>query len=53
MYTIAPLVGFGTYLWLSPLVVWVAVFTLMPLVSAFLIYCYLRKFSFSHSRSGL
>ena len=47
MYTIATLVGFGTYLWFSPFVMWVVVFTLMPAVCAFLIYGYLRKFSFS------
>lgn len=46
MYLVATVVGFGTYLWLSPLAMWVAVFTLMPVVSAGLIYSYLRRFSF-------
>ena len=47
MYSVATLVGFGTYLLFSPFVMWVAVFTLMPAVSAFLIYGYLRRFKFS------
>jgi hypothetical protein len=51
MYVIATLVGFGTYLWFSPFVMWVAVFTLMPAVSAVLIYGYLRRFSFSREAS--
>ena len=51
MYAIATLVGFGTYLWLGPLAMWVAVFKLMPIVSAFLIYRYLRQFAFSAGAS--
>lgn len=51
MYTIATLVGFATYVWFSLLVMWVAVFTFMPAVSALLIYGYLRKFQFSSQTS--
>ena len=51
MYLIATLVGFGMYSWFSPLMMWVAVFTLMPAVSALLVYGYLRKLSFSNETS--
>ena len=43
MYLVATVLGFATYLLLSPLAMWIAVFTLMPLVSAALIYLYLRQ----------
>ena len=51
MYVIATCVGFATYFWWSPFAMWVAVFTLMPAVSALLIYGYLRKLSFSAEAS--
>jgi hypothetical protein len=43
MYGIATLVGFGAYFLFSPLIMWVAVFTLMPIISALLVYGYLLK----------
>ncbi|NYF80825.1 hypothetical protein HDF17_003145 [Granulicella arctica] len=46
MYVIATIVGFSTYLLIGPVVMWVSVFTLMPVVSAWLIYGYLRKTTF-------
>jgi|GEM_PF-1709974 len=42
MYLIATIVGFATYFLISPTAMWMCVFTLMPLVSAWLIYRYLR-----------
>ncbi len=51
MYSIATLAGFGTYRWLSPVMMWVVVFTFMPVVSAFLIYRYLQRFAFSSHTS--
>ena len=47
MYLIATVLGFTTYLLLSPMAMWVSVFTLMPIISAALIYSYLRKMNFS------
>lgn len=43
MYLIATIVGFATYLLISPRAMWISVFTLMPVVSATLVYGYLRK----------
>lgn len=51
MYGIATIVGFTTYLLLSPFAMWVSVFTLMPIVSTLLIYSYLRKMRFSRKSS--
>jgi hypothetical protein len=47
MYFIATIVGFATYLLLGPTAMWISVFTLMPVVSALLIYGYLRKMQFA------
>ena len=43
MYGIGTVVGFASYRLLSPFAMWVCVFTLMPVVSAFLIYAYLQR----------
>jgi len=43
MYVVATIVGFGTYLLVSPLAMWISVFTLMPMVSAFLVWWYLAR----------
>lgn len=51
MYFIATALGFATYLLLSPLAMWVSVFTLMPVVSAWIIYCYLRRMRFTPQTS--
>jgi hypothetical protein len=51
MYTIATILGFATYLLLSPLAMWISVFTLMPVISALLIYAYLRKMKVSKGAS--
>lgn len=51
MYLVATIVGFATYLLLSPTAMWVSVFTLMPLVSAWLIFRYLQQMSFSPETS--
>jgi hypothetical protein len=51
MYTIATILGFATYLLLSPLAMWISVFTLMPVISALLIYAYLRKMKVSKGTS--
>ena len=51
MYLIATIVGFATYLLISPRVMWISVFKLMPLGSAALIYGYLRKMQFSRDSS--
>ena len=47
MYLVATMLGFATYLLLNPFAMWVTVFTLMPMISAALIYGYLRKMKFS------
>jgi hypothetical protein len=41
MYLIATVLGFATYLFISPLAMWVSVFTVMPVVSALLVFWYL------------
>ena len=51
MYGIATIVGFATYLLISPPAMWISVFTLMPIASATLIYGYLRKMQFSRDSS--
>ena len=51
MYTAATILGFATYLLLSPLAMWVSVFTVMPVLSAILIYAYLRKLRISQQAS--
>ncbi|MGC1462806.1 MAG: hypothetical protein WA802_11425 [Terracidiphilus sp.] len=51
MYLIATIVGFATYLLISPLIMWIFVFTLMPVVSALLIYWYLLKMRISRQAS--
>lgn len=51
MYTVATILGFATYLLLSPLAMWVSVFTVMPVLSAILIYAYLRKLRISQQAS--
>ena len=47
MYLIATILGFATYLLLSPLAMWISVFTVMPVLSALLIYVSLRRMKFS------
>lgn len=51
MYVIATSVGFATYLLISQRAMWISVFTLMPVVSAVLIYAYLHKMHFPRNRS--
>lgn len=51
MYLIATVVGFATYLLISPVAMWISVFTLMPVVSALLIYWYLMKMRTSRQAS--
>ncbi len=51
MYAIATILGFATYFFLSPTAMWVSVFTLMPAVSAWLIYRYLQKMKFKRDAS--
>jgi hypothetical protein len=51
MYFVATIVGFATYLLLSPTAMWISVFTLMPVVSAVLMYVYLRKMQFDRKAS--
>lgn len=51
MYLIATIVGFATYLLISPRAMWISVFTLMPIASAALIYGYLCKMQFSRDQS--
>jgi hypothetical protein len=51
MYFVATIVGFATYLLLSPTAMWISVFTLMPIVSAVLMYGYLRKMQFDRKAS--
>lgn len=51
MYLIATIVGFATYLLISPRAMWISVFTLMPIASAALIYGYLCKMQFSRDSS--
>lgn len=51
MYTVATVVGFATYLLISPLAMWISVFTLMPIVSALLVYGYLHRLRFSPASS--
>lgn len=43
MYLVATILGFATHLFLNPLAMWISVFTIMPVLSALLIYAYLRK----------
>ncbi|WP_353068281.1 hypothetical protein RBB75_12610 [Tunturibacter empetritectus] len=47
MYLIATIVGFATYFLLSVRAMWICVFTLMPIVSAGLIYAYLQRLKVS------
>lgn len=51
MYAIATFVGFSTYFLFSPLVMWGAVFTVMPIISALLIYGYLLNLNVSRKAS--
>jgi hypothetical protein len=51
MYLVATIVGFTTYLLISPAAMWISVFTLMPAVSAWLVYRYLRKMRFTPETS--
>src|SRR5258708_469916 len=51
MYLIATILGFATYLLLSPLAMWISVFTVMPFLSTLLIYVYLRRMKFSRGAS--
>jgi hypothetical protein len=47
MYLLATTVGFATYFLLSVRAMWICVFTLMPIVSAVLIYAYLQRLKVS------
>jgi hypothetical protein len=47
MYLLATIVGFATYFLMSVRAMWICVFTLMPIVSAGLIYAYLQKLKVS------
>ncbi len=51
MYAIATILGFATYVFISPTAMWVSVFTLMPAISAWLIYRYLRRMRFTYEAS--
>jgi hypothetical protein len=51
MYLVATIVGFATYLLISPVAMWICVFTLMPIVSALLMYWYLVKMRISRQSS--
>lgn len=51
MYVVATLLGFAAYVWLSPRAMWVCVFTVMPVLSALLIYGYLMGMKISRARS--
>jgi|SRR5450631_248939 len=51
MYIVATIVGFATYLLISVTAMWISVFTLMPGVSAVLMYGYLRKMRFDRKAS--
>jgi hypothetical protein len=51
MYLIATVVGFATYLLINPVAMWISVFTLMPIVSALLMYWYLVKMRISRQSS--
>src|SRR5437879_5110246 len=51
MYVVATILGFATYLLISPAAMWISIFTLMPAVSAWLIYLYLRKMRFAPEAS--
>jgi hypothetical protein len=51
MYLFATILGFATYLLLSPLAMWISVFTIMPAVSALLIFACLRKLKISPKAS--
>ena len=51
MYAIATVLGFLTYFMLNPLAMWISVFTIMPVLSALLIYFYLNKLRVSQRAS--
>jgi len=51
MYLIATIVGFASYLLINPLAMWISVFTLMPIVSALLMYWYLVRMRISRQAS--
>jgi hypothetical protein len=47
MYLVATIVGFASYSLINPRAMWISVFTLMPVVSAVIIFFYLRRMQFS------
>jgi hypothetical protein len=47
MYLLATIVGFATYFLMSVRVMWICVFTFMPIVCAGLIYAYLQRLAVS------
>ncbi|MFZ1136750.1 MAG: hypothetical protein WAN69_17500 [Candidatus Korobacteraceae bacterium] len=51
MYIAATIIGFSTYLLVGSRTMWISVFTLMPMLSALLIYVYLRIMRFPRERS--
>ena len=51
MYFVATIAGFATYLLISPVAMWICVFTLMQVVSALLMYWYLVKMRISRQAS--
>ncbi len=50
MYLIATVLGFATYIFVNSLTMIICVFTIMPVVSTFLIYWYLCKISVDEKR---
>ncbi len=52
MYIVATVLGFGIYLLLNPTAMWVSVFTVMPVICAFLIRWYLKAINCSAQRSA-
>ncbi len=52
MYLLATVLGFATYLLLNPTAMWVSVFTIMPLISALLIWWYLKRINCSAQQSA-
>lgn len=52
MYVVATILGFATYLLINPLAMWIAVFAVMPVVAALLIYWYLIQIHCLPARSA-
>ncbi len=52
MYLVGTVLGFGSYLLLSPTAMWVVVFTFMPVFCALLIWWYLKAIKSSGQKSA-